>query len=63
VSKYLSQQVEKGYLRSNIEVDAISAGLVALYDGLTINMLLGINESDNRRIWTETIRALCTGIG
>jgi hypothetical protein len=30
---------------------------------LTINMLLGINESDNRRIWTETIRALCTGIG
>jgi TetR/AcrR family transcriptional regulator, repressor for uid operon len=63
VSKYLSQQVEKGYLRSNIEVDAISAGLVALYDGLTINRLLGINEADNRRIWTETIRALCAGIG
>ena len=63
VSKYLSQQVEKGYFRSNIDVEAISAGLVALYDGLTINMLLGINETHNRKIWTETIRALCAGIG
>jgi len=63
VSKYLSQQVEKGYFKSNIDVEAISAGLVALYDGLTINMLLGMNERSNRKIWTEMIAGLCTGIG
>ncbi|MFZ0326341.1 MAG: TetR/AcrR family transcriptional regulator [Nitrososphaeraceae archaeon] len=62
VSKYLSQQVEKGFLRNDIDVEPISAGLVALYDGLTINVLLGINETYNRKIWTETIRALCVGI-
>ncbi len=63
VSKYLSQQVEKGYFKSNIDVEAISAGLVALYDGLTINMLLGMSETSNRKIWTEMITALCAGIG
>jgi AcrR family transcriptional regulator len=63
VSKYLSQQVEKGYFNTNIDVEAISAGLVALYDGLTINMLLGINETSNRKIWAEMIGALCAGMG
>lgn len=63
VSRYLTQQVERGFLRSDIDTEAISAGLVAFYDGLTINMLLGIDETYNRKIWTETIKALCVGIG
>jgi TetR/AcrR family transcriptional regulator, repressor for uid operon len=62
VINYLNHQLEKGFFRKNIDVNAIASGLVALYDGLTISKLLGINENYNKKAWTETIRAIFTGI-
>jgi TetR/AcrR family transcriptional regulator, repressor for uid operon len=62
VINYLNHQREKGFFRKNIDVIAIASGLVALYDGLTISKLLGINENHNKKAWTETIRAIFTGI-
>jgi AcrR family transcriptional regulator len=62
VINYLNHQLEKGFFRKNIDVNAIASGLVALYDGLTISRLLGISENSNKKAWTETIRAIFTGI-
>jgi TetR/AcrR family transcriptional regulator, repressor for uid operon len=62
VINYLNHQLEKGFFRKNIDVNAIASGLVALYDGLTISRLLGISESSNKKAWIETIRAIFTGI-
>jgi TetR/AcrR family transcriptional regulator, repressor for uid operon len=62
VINYLNRQLEKGFFRKNIDVNAIASGLVALYDGLTISRLLGISENSNKKAWTETIRAIFTGI-
>jgi TetR/AcrR family transcriptional regulator, repressor for uid operon len=61
-NNYLNHQREKGFFRKNININAIASGLVALYDGLTISKLLGINENYNKKAWTETIRAIFTGI-
>jgi AcrR family transcriptional regulator len=62
VIDYLRRQIEKGFFRKDMDVNAIASGLVALYDGLTINKLLGISEHYNKKTWTQTIRAIFTGI-
>lgn len=62
VIDYLRRQIEKGFFRKDMDVNAIASGLVALYDGLTISKLLGISEHYNKKTWTQTIRAIFTGI-
>jgi len=60
--KYLDLKIEKGFFRKGIDTRAIATGLVALYDGLTINKHLGMNESYNKKAWTEAVKALISGI-
>ena len=62
VIDYLRRQIEKGFFRKDMDVNAIASGLVALYDGLTISKLLGISEQYNKKTWSQTIRAIFTGI-
>ena len=62
VIDYLRRQIEKGFFRKDVDVNAIASGLVALYDGLTISKLLGISEHYNKKTWAQTIRAIFTGI-
>ena len=62
VIDYLRRQIEKGFFRKDMDVNAIASGLVALYDGLTISKLLGISEHYNKKTWAQTIRAIFTGI-
>ena len=62
VIDYLRRQIKKGFFRKDMDVNAIASGLVALYDGLTISKLLGISEYYNKKAWTQTIRAIFTGI-
>lgn len=62
VIDYLRRQIEKGFFRKDMDVNAIASGLVALYDGLTISKLLGVSEYYNKKAWTQTIRAIFTGI-
>ena len=62
VIDYLLRQIEKGFFRKDMDVNAIASGLVALYDGLTISKLLGISEDYNKKTWAQTIRAIFTGI-
>ena len=62
VIDYLRRQIEKGFFRKDVDVNAIASGLVALYDGLTISKLLGISEHYNKKTWAQTIRAIFTSI-
>jgi TetR/AcrR family transcriptional regulator, repressor for uid operon len=62
IIKYLDLKIEKGFFRKGVDASAIATGLVALYDGLTINNLLGVNEPYNKKAWTETVKALISGI-
>jgi len=45
--KYLDLKIENGFFRK--DTDTVATGLFALYDGLTINNLLGTNEPYNKK--------------
>jgi TetR/AcrR family transcriptional regulator, repressor for uid operon len=62
VTDYLRLQIRKGFLRSDVDVNAIAAGLVALYDGLTIGKTIGISETYNKKAWNETIKAVLSSL-
>jgi hypothetical protein len=36
---------------------------VALYDGLTVSKMLGVNEGSNKSAWVAMVRAVMAGIG
>jgi TetR/AcrR family transcriptional regulator, repressor for uid operon len=59
---WVNLQIERGFFRKNIDAKAIAVGLVSLYDGLTVNKLLGISEDYNKKAWIETVRAIIVGI-
>jgi AcrR family transcriptional regulator len=59
---WVNLQIERGFFRKNIDANAIAVGLVSLYDGLTVNKLLGVSEDYNKKAWVETIRAIIIGI-
>ena len=62
VTEYLSLQIKKGFLDSDMDIDAVSLGLVALYDGLTVDKIIGINESQNEKAWNVTIKAILSSL-
>ena len=59
---WVNLQIERGFFRKNIDANAIAVGLVSLYDGLTVNKLLGVSEDYNKKAWIETFRAIIVGI-
>jgi TetR/AcrR family transcriptional repressor of uid operon len=62
VTNYLRLQIGKGYFRRDVDVNAIAAGLVALYDGLTIGKTIGISETYKKKAWNETIKAVLSSL-
>jgi TetR/AcrR family transcriptional repressor of uid operon len=62
VTEYLNLQIKKGFLIDGIDVSAIALGLVALYDGLTVDKIIGINESQNEKAWNVTIKAILSSL-
>jgi AcrR family transcriptional regulator len=62
VTEYLSLQIKKGFLNSDIDIDAVALSLVALYDGLTVDKIIGINESQNEKAWNVTIKAILSSL-
>jgi TetR/AcrR family transcriptional repressor of uid operon len=62
VKRYLDLQVKVGLIRDDVDVSALASGLVSLYDGLTLNKVMGIENDFNKKSWTETIKAIFTSI-
>ena len=59
VKEFLKTQIERGFLRDDINIDVVASALIALYNGLAVNkLLLQTSNSENQRAWIETIRAL-----
>jgi AcrR family transcriptional regulator len=59
VKEFLKTQIERGFLREDINIDLIASALIALYNGLALNkLLLQTSNSESQKAWIETIRAL-----
>jgi TetR/AcrR family transcriptional repressor of uid operon len=62
VTEYLNLQVERDLFAKDVDIKAISAGLVSLFNGLSISKVSGMSESTNKQAWKETIRAIFKGM-
>lgn len=59
VKEFLRTQIERGFLREDINTDVIASALIALYNGLAVNkLLLHTSNSESQKAWIETIRAI-----
>jgi AcrR family transcriptional regulator len=59
VKEFLKTQIERGFLREDINTDIVASALIALYNGLAVNkLLLQTSNSENQKAWIQTIRAL-----
>lgn len=59
VKEFLKTQVERGFLRQDINVDIFASVLIALYNGLALNkLLLQTTNPESQKAWIETIRAV-----
>jgi AcrR family transcriptional regulator len=56
--QHLKAMREKGVLKKNTNVEAVAAGMMALYVGLTVSKLLGVNEEENKATWVEMANIL-----
>lgn len=62
VTEYLNLQVEKDLFGKDVDLRAISVGLVSLFDGLSVSKVSGMSESSNKQAWKETIKAIFKGM-
>ncbi len=62
ISEFIELQIKKGFARKDIDKEAIASGLIGLYEGLVINKVMGVEDSSNRKAWSDTIRAIFAGI-
>ncbi len=59
VKEFLKTQIEKGFLREDINIEVIASSLIALYNGLAVNkLLLRTSNFESKRAWIESIRAI-----
>jgi AcrR family transcriptional regulator len=62
ISEFIELQMKKGFVRKDIDRDAIASGLIGLYEGLVLDKVTGTDDSSNKKAWSDTIRAIFAGI-
>ncbi len=54
---------ERGFFQKNVDLAALAAGMIALYDGLYLSKVVGINHEENKDTWVKTMMAIFFGTG
>jgi AcrR family transcriptional regulator len=54
-------KIEEGFLKKDVDAASIAMALVALYDGLAVNRMLGISDAANKKAWVTMIKAMIAG--
>jgi AcrR family transcriptional regulator len=58
----LEQWRKDGSLRKDMDMDLVTKGLVAFYDGLMVNLAVGIERSEVRNVFSEFTKILEDGM-
>ncbi len=61
VSDSLRHLAEEGVISTEIDFDALATGYVALYEGLTIDIVLGTQDALIKRAWNQTTKVMIEG--
>ena len=63
VAKEIKRKIDEGFVRKDIDVAGLSVAMVALFDGLAVNRMLGISEPSNKKAWVAMVRAIIDSSG
>lgn len=58
VALEIKKKLEAGFIRKDIDVSGLAVAIVALFDGLAVNRMLGISEPVNKKAWVAMVRAI-----
>jgi AcrR family transcriptional regulator len=61
VLQQFRKRVEDGYIRKDVDVNSLAIAVIALYDGLAVNRMLGINDAVNKKAWAAMLKAIVAG--
>ncbi len=59
---HLNKQIERGFIKKDIDVNGLASALVALHDGLIAGRMLGMSEAYSKKAWVVMVRAMMEGI-
>lgn len=54
-------KIEQGFLKKDADAASLAVALVALYDGLAVNRMLGVSDSANKKAWVAMLKAMIAG--
>jgi AcrR family transcriptional regulator len=63
VVEHLDKQIERGFIKQDVDVSGLASAFVALYDGLAASRMLGMSEAQSKKAWVAMVRAAMAGIG
>jgi TetR/AcrR family transcriptional regulator, repressor for uid operon len=61
VLEEIKKKAEDGFIRKDVDINGLAVALVALYDGLAVNRMLGLSDAMNKRAWVAMIKATIAG--
>ncbi len=61
VAESIQRRIDEGFIRKDVDAASLAIALVALYDGLAVNRMLGISDATNRKAWVAMIKAMIAG--
>jgi len=61
VMQNVRTKVEEGFLKKDADAASLAIALVALYDGLAVNRMLGVSDSANKKAWVAILKAMIAG--
>jgi len=61
VMQGVRNKIEAGFLKKDTDAASFAIALVALYDGLAVNRMLGVSDAANKKAWVAMIRAMIAG--
>ena len=61
VMQNVRSKIGEGFLRKDVDAASLAVALVALYDGLAVNRMLGVSEANNKKAWVAMIKAMIAG--
>lgn len=61
VAEGIQKKIDEGFLKKDVNATSLAIALVALYDGLAVNRMLGISDATNKRAWVAIMKAIIAG--
>ena len=61
VMEGVRNKMEDGFLKKDADAASFAIALVALYDGLAVNRMLGVSDAVNKKAWVAMLKAMIAG--